>query len=149
MFVPFPRFIFFLNPEVDESQIIIKLFVLLPTLKPALFKEINLKAAKSADMVSSVENASGHGCFSQIGYRYMNHYSIFLLLSLTLLFCLFVCLLGFLSRFIEQGHTRDVTALTWAAKELFVPHLVHRAFSATAAPGPVKSSYSCDCCKCS
>lgn len=138
VFVSFPHFIFFLNPEVDKSQIIIELFILLPTLKSALFKEINLKAAKSADMVLSVENASGHGCFSQIGYRYMNHCSIFLLLSLTLLFSLFVCRLGFLSRFIEQIHTGDVTALTWAAKQLFATHLVHRAFSAVAAPGPVR-----------
>lgn len=104
MLVLFPHFIFFLNPEVDKSQIIIKLFILLPMLKLALFKKINLKAPKSADMVSSVENASGHGCFSQIGYRYVNHRSIFFLLSLTSLFLL-VCLLGFLSRFIVTQET--------------------------------------------
>lgn len=100
VFVPFPHFIFFLNPAVDKSQII-KLFILLPTLKTALFKEINLKAAKSADMVLSVEKASGHGCFSQIGYRYMNHCSIFPLLSLTLSF---VVLWAYSqSRFTQRG----------------------------------------------
>lgn len=64
MFVPFPCFIFILNLEVDKSQIIFKLFMLLPIPKSSLSKEIILKAAKSADMVSSVENASGHGCVS-------------------------------------------------------------------------------------
>lgn len=86
---PFPPF--FLNPEVDRSQISIKLFTLLPALKSARFKEVNLKAAESADTVSSAESASGHGCFSHIGCRYMNHCNVFLLLSLTLLW-FFVCL---------------------------------------------------------
>lgn len=64
VFVLFPCFIFFLNLEFDKSQIIFKLFMLLPTPKSSFSKEIILKAAKSADMVSSVENASGHGCVS-------------------------------------------------------------------------------------
>lgn len=73
VFVPFPCFIFFLNLETDKSQIIFKLFMLLPTPKSSLSKEIILKVAKSPDMVSSLENASGHGCVSSIGCGYRNH----------------------------------------------------------------------------
>lgn len=104
LFGPFPHFIFFFNPEVDKSQIIIKLFILLPTLKSALFKQINLNAPKSADMVLSVENASGHGCFSHFGYRYVNHCSVFSL-AFSDLASFFSCLLGVLSQF-RKPHRR-------------------------------------------
>lgn len=136
VFAPFSRFIFFLNPAADKTQII-KLFILLCTLKSALFKEINIKATKSADLVLSVEKASGHGCFSQIGYRYMNHCSVFLLLSLPLSFFFFLVFCGFMSIFAEQSQSGDAAALTWAARQLFIPHLVRGAFGAVAARGPV------------
>lgn len=38
------------------------------------FKEMNLEAARSAQVVLSAESASGHGCFSQKNHsEYMNH----------------------------------------------------------------------------
>lgn len=101
--------------------------MLFPPLKSALFKDITLKAARFADVVLSVENASGHGCFSRNSYRYMNHGTVFLLLSLTCLglcfSCLFVCsFFIFWNGFTGQSHAGDITALTWAAKQLCITH---------------------------
>lgn len=121
VFVPFPCFIFFLNLETDKSQIIFKLFMLLPTPKSSLSKEIILKAAQSADMIPSLENASAHACVTQIG-GYRNHCRI-LWLPLTLLLVLFV-FWG-----LEAGPWSRVTSsTTWAARS-------HRGCSAEAAPG--------------
>lgn len=105
--------------------------MLFPPLKSAVFNDINLKAARSADVVLSVENASGHGCCSRNSYRYMNHCTVFLLLSLTCLglcfSCLFVCSF-FISwnGFTEQSHAGDVAAFTWAVEQLCITHRAQR-----------------------
>lgn len=97
VFVPFSCFIFFLNLETDKSQIIFKLFMLLPTPKSSLSKEIILKAVQSADKILSLENASAHACVTQIG-GYRNY------LAASDLAACSVCLLGFGSRSLEQSH---------------------------------------------
>lgn len=80
-------YFFFFNLEVDKSQII---SMLLPIPKSSFSKEIIFKAAKSADMVLPVGNASGHGCVSWIGCGFRNHCRILLWLPPTLLLVLFV-----------------------------------------------------------
>lgn len=67
-FVLFPNYFLFIPFDYCHTVHIVAHAAISP------FKEMNLEAARSAQVVLSAESASGHGCFSQKNHsEFMNH----------------------------------------------------------------------------